>query len=392
MVSWHFAIIMIEPRKPRFDLDSVPSPCYVLDEGYLRDNLERIRYIREKTGIKFLVAFKGYAMWSTFPLLREYLDGATASSFHEALLCSEEFGVKAHLCAPVYLENEIDPVTDIASHITFNSVNQYHRYKEVAQHKGLQMAIRINPEYSEVGTDLYNPCLPGSRLGVIRSEMGDEIPEGITGLHFHALCEQNSDALENTLAAVEEKFNPHLKKISWLNIGGGHHFTRKDYDVERFINVINRFREKYDLEIIVEPGEAIGWKTGYLVSTVQDIVHANGFRTAMLDVSFSAHMPDCLEMPYKPLIWEALEPGTGLPTYRMGGNTCLSGDFMGDYSFEEPLKPGDRIIFDDMIHYTMVKTTTFNGVQHPSIGIWESNQSFRLIRTFGFKDYKSKLS
>ncbi|MBR9999504.1 MAG: carboxynorspermidine decarboxylase, partial [Cyclobacteriaceae bacterium] len=247
-------------------------------------------------------------------------------------------------------------------------------------------------EYSEVATNLYNPCLPGSRLGVTSAELGDELPEGITGLHFHSLCEQNSDALENTLVAVEEKFGRHLKNLQWMNIGGGHHFTRKDYDIDRFIRIICNFKKKYDLNIIAEPGEAIGWQTGFLVTTVQDIVVANGFQTAMLDVSFSAHMPDCLEMPYKPKIWGALEPMAGLPTYRMGGDTCLSGDFMGDYSFEEPLKPGDRIIFDDMIHYTMVKTTTFNGVPHPSIGIWQADQSFRLVRSFGYEDYKARLS
>jgi carboxynorspermidine decarboxylase len=383
---------MNDQRTPRFDSEKIPSPCFVLDEDYLIENLELIRFIRKEAGIRILLALKGYAMWSTFPLLQKYLDGATASSLHEALLCADEFHTKAHLCAPVYLENEIEKITDVSSHITFNSVNQFFRYREVAFRKGLQTAIRINPEYSEVATDLYNPCIPGSRLGMTTGELGEVLPEGITGLHFHALCEQNADALENTLVAVEEKFGHHLHHLKWLNIGGGHHFTRKDYDIERFIRVVKNFKKKYKLEIIAEPGEAVGWQTGFLVATVQDIIEANGFKTAMLDVSFSAHMPDTLEMPYKPKIWGALEPTPGLPTYRMGGNTCLSGDFMGDYSFEEPLRPGDRLVLDDMIHYTMVKTTTFNGVPHPSIGIWQQDQTFRLVRSFGYEDYKTRLS
>jgi carboxynorspermidine decarboxylase len=365
----HFRIIMTDPRIPRFDPEQIPSPCYVLDEIYLENNLELIARIKSQAGIRILVALKGFAMWSTFPLLKKYLDGATASSLHEAMLCHEEFHQKAHLCAPIYLESEIEKITDIASHITFNSIQQFYRFRDQAIRKGLKMAIRINPEYSEVGTELYNPCVPGSRLGVTRAVMGKSLPEGITGLHFHSLCEQNADALENTLLAIEE-----------------------DYDIRRFIGIITHFRKKYNLDIIAEPGEAVGWQTGFLVATVQDIIQANGYQTAMLDVSFSAHMPDCLEMPYKPKIWGALEPTSGLPTYRMGGNTCLAGDFMGDYSFPETLKPGDKLVLEDMIHYTMVKTTTFNGVNHPSIGIWQKDNSFRQVRSFGYEDYKSNLS
>ena len=383
---------MTDLRIPRFDPEQIPSPCYVLDEIYLEKNLELIDRIKRQAGIRILVALKGFSMWSTFPLVKKYLDGATASSLHEAMLCNEEFRQKAHLCAPVYLESEIEKITDIASHITFNSIQQFYRFRDQAVRKGLKMAIRINPEYSEVGTELYNPCVPGSRLGVTSTEMGKSLPEGITGLHFHSLCEQNADALENTLLAIEEKFGRLLPALEWMNIGGGHHFTRNDYDIKRFIRVITHFRKKYNLEIIAEPGEAVGWQTGFLVATIQDIIHANGFKTAMLDVSFSAHMPDCLEMPYKPKIWGAHEPTSGLPTYRMGGNTCLAGDFMGDYSFPEILKPGDKIVLDDMIHYTMVKTTTFNGVNHPSIGIWQKDNSFRQVRSFGYDDYKSKLS
>ncbi len=384
--------MMNEIQFPDIDLDRIPSPCFILDEKRFRENLELLRKIRNESGITMLAAFKGFAMWSTFPLLQDYLDGATASSLHEAILCHEELKQKAHLCAPVYLDHEIDQITDIGSHITFNSLGQFHQFKNIATRKGLEIAIRINPEYSEVGTALYNPCTPGSRLGVVANEMPEVLPPEVAGLHFHALCEQNADALENTLNAVSEKFNHLLPGIDWLNIGGGHHFTRKDYDKERFIRVIRNFKKQYDLRIIVEPGEAVGWQTGYLLSTVQDIVKANGYHTAMLDTSFSAHMPDCLEMPYKPLIRGALEPTKGLPTYRMGGMTCLAGDFMGDYSFKYPLQKGDKILFDDMIHYTIVKTTTFNGINLPSIGIWKENNTFQLIRSFGYNDYKTRLS
>ncbi len=331
-------------------------------------------------------------MWSTFPLLKQYLNGLTASSLNEARLTVDKFGTKAHLCAPVYLNDEIEEITNLASHITFNSLHQYHRFYSIAKKKNLKIALRINPEYSEVDTALYNPCMPGSRLGITRKEFGDVLPPGITGLHFHALCEQNAIALKNTLHAVEEKFGDFLGQIEWINIGGGHHFTRIDYDIPLFIDTIRQFSEKHQLEIIAEPGEAVGWQTGYLISTVQDIIHANNYKTAMLDVSFSAHMPDCLEMPYKPKIWGATDPQKGKPTYRMGGLTCLAGDFIGDYSFQQELKPGDSLIFDDMIHYTMVKTTTFNGVNLPSIGKIDMTGKFKIIKKFGYKDFKTRLS
>lgn len=383
---------MTEREIPDIDLNRIPSPCYVLDEKLLHKNLELLKKISDRSGIEILLALKGYAMWSSFPLIKRYLSGATASSLHEAMLCYEMMGIKAHLCAPVYRECEIEKITDIASHITFNSLDQYRRYHNIAFRKGLKAALRINPEYSEVGTEMYNPCILGSRLGILASNMPERLPEGITGLHFHTLCEQNADALENTLEAVEQKFDKYLRNIQWLNIGGGHHFTRKDYDIERFIRIISNLRDKYSLDIIAEPGEAVGWHTGCLVATIQDIVEAHDVKTAMLDVSFSAHMPDCLEMPYKPNIRGALNPEIDLPTYRMGGSTCLAGDFMGDYSFPESLKPGDKIIFEDMIHYTMVKTTTFNGVNLPSIGIWKENGDFQLVKSFGYDDYKSRLS
>ena len=375
-----------------FDISGIPSPCFVLDEKRLVKNLELIHHIQEEAGIRILCAFKGYAMWSTFPLLRKYLSGATASSLHEARLCHEEYGDKAHLCAPVYTSDEIDEITDISSHITFNSLDQFSRFGTVALEKNLKIALRINPEYSEVETDLYNPCVPGSRLGITKKNMPKLLPASVSGLHFHALCEQNSDTLERTLQVVEEKFGSYLHQISWLNIGGGHHFTRKDYDVERFIRVIRDFKAKYNLEILAEPGEAIGWETGYLVSTVQDIIQANGFKTAMLDVSFAAHMPDCLEMPYQPRVFGAIPQTRNAFAYRLGGHTCLAGDFMGSYYFGNPLEYGDKIIFDDMIHYTMVKTNTFNGVKLPSIGIIKTDGKFEIIRKFGYEDYKGRLS
>jgi carboxynorspermidine decarboxylase len=316
-----------------FDLSGIPSPCFVLDEKLLIKNLQLLDYIQKEAGINILCAFKGYSMWSTFPLLRKYLKGATASSLHEAMLCHEEFNTKAHLCAPVYIEKEYDKITDISSHITFNSISQFEQFSTIAIEKGLKIALRINPEYSEIYTDIYNPCVPGSRLGITTNNMPDVLPTVVSGLHFHSLCEQNSDTLLRTLEVIEEKFGKYLSQISWFNIGGGHHFTREDYDIGLFIETIKKFREKYHLEIIAEPGEAIGWQTGYLLSTVQDIVHSNDILTAMLDVSFSAHMPDCLEMPYQPRVLGAVDQARGTFAYRFGGNTCPGGRFHGVLSF-----------------------------------------------------------
>lgn len=375
-----------------FEFSGIPSPCFVLEEKRLIKNLRLLQRIQEEAGIKILCAFKGYAMWSTFPQLREYLAGATASSLHEAILCYEEFHTKAHLCAPVYLPEEIEEITSISSHITFNSLHQFDRYGKLATEKGLKLALRINPEYSEVSTDIYNPCAPGSRLGITNGMLPKRLPAKITGLHFHSMCEQNADTLARTLEVVEQKFMEYLKHISWLNIGGGHHFTRSDYDVSLFIDVIQKFKRKYDLEIIAEPGEAIGWQTGFLLTTVQDIISSNNINTAMLDVSFAAHMPDCLEMPYRPKVLGEVDESKGAYTYRLGGHTCLAGDYMGDYYFEHPLSVGDKLIFDDMIHYTMVKTNTFNGVGLPSIGVVDCKNKFRLIRSFGYEDYKNRLS
>jgi len=383
---------MNKARRPGIDPEQVPSPCYVLEEQLLINNLETLQYVARESGAEILCALKGFAMWSTFPLIKQYLSGATASSLNEARLCYELLGVKAHLCAPVYLDREFDEIGEISSHITFNSLTQFQRFKDRAMAKGMEMAIRINPEFSEVGTEMYNPCTPGSRLGETADKFGEHLPEGVTGLHFHALCEQNADTLARVLTIVENKFGHVLGKIRWINFGGGHHITRRDYDIPLLIETIRAFRKKYNVDVILEPGEAVGWQTGYLVTTVEDIIESGGIKTVMLDASFSAHMPDCLEMPYKPKIWRALPGDTGKHIYRMGGHTCLAGDFVGNYAFEQPLQPGDKLVFDDMIHYTMVKTTFFNGVNHPAIGIWKKDNSFELVKTFGYDDYKNKLS
>jgi len=371
----------------------IPSPCYVLEEKKLIDNLKLLEKVRKATGVKIILALKGYAMWSTFPLIKKYLDGATASSLHEALLIYEEMGVKAHTYAPAYLPEEFPDIFRISSHVTFNSLYQWELYKKYFAHSHVKAGLRINPEYSEIKHDIYNPAIRGSRLGIIKNHLPQNLPEGISGLHFHVMCEQDSYVLERVLQEVEKKFNEYFSQISWLNMGGGHLITHKTYQVEHLIQVLLSFRSKYPwLEIILEPGEAIGWETGFLKSTVLDIVENNGIRTAILDVSFSAHMPDTLEMPYKPIIRGASEPNKYPYVYRMGGVTCLAGDYMGDYSFPEPLQIGDEIIFEDMIHYTMVKTTFFNGVKHPSIGVIKSDGSFQLLRKFTYLDYKNKLS
>jgi len=281
-----------------------------------------------------------------------------------------------------------------SSHITFNSLAQYAKFAPVLKLEGQHISpgLRINPEYSEIAHGIYNPCSPGSRLGVTAAELADGLPEGVEGLHFHVLFESDSYTLEKVLTVVEEKFGHLLPRLKWLNMGGGHLMTRRDYDTDHLVKLLKRFREKHNIHLIMEPGSAFAWETGELVATVEDIIVRDAIKTAILDVSFTAHMPDCLEMPYKPVILGAFDPVPGKPTYRMGGNSCLSGDFMGDWSFHRELKPGDRIVFWDMIHYTMVKTTTFNGVPHPHIGIWTSDQKFRLVREFGYEDYRDRLS
>ena len=376
------------------DYNKVPSPCYVIDEERFRNNLSLIKHVADESGAEIILAFKGFAMWGVFPILREYISGAAASSVDEARLCFEEIGSPAHTYSPAYKTDNFNSLLKYSSHITFNSLAQFRKYSTELQNypKNLSAGLRINPEFSEISHGLYNPCSPGSRLGIIAEDLIGGLPEGIEGLHFHVLFESDSYALEKILQIVQEKFGRFFPMLKWINMGGGHLITGKNYDSGHLINILKQFREKSGLHIILEPGSAFAWETGELVATVEDIVENHGIKTAILDVSFTAHMPDCLEMPYKPKILGATDPVVGKPTYRIGGNSCLSGDVMGEWSFEKTLVPGDRIIFLDMIHYTMVKTTTFNGVHHPSIGIWTKEGEFRLIKEFGYEDYKNRLS
>ncbi len=373
------------------DFSKIPSPCYVLDEAALDRNLETIDRVRRLSGAEIIVALKACAMWSIFPKLAQHSDGATASSAAEARLVEEEYGQKAHTYAPAYTDRSFAEIVESSSHITFNSIGQFERFGAQALLRGVSCGLRINPGYSPVETDLYNPCCKGSRLGIPPQEL-THLPAGVEGLHFHVLCESGPQHLETALKAVEEKFGHLLPNIKWLNCGGGHLMTRKDYDCDRLISVIRNFRQRHPhLRIILEPGSAFTWRTGYLVSTVEDIVVNDGIRTAMLDVSFACHMPDCLEMPYKPSIVGAHEPQNDSEGWRMGGSSCLAGDFYGSWAFDRPLKTGDKIVFEDMIHYTMVKTTMFNGVTHPSIAIWHSDDTLQIVRRFGYEDFKNRM-
>ncbi len=382
------------------DFQKVPSPCYVLDEQLLDANLAKIDEVRRRTGAEIIVALKACAMWRIFPELARHSDGATASSAAEARLVFEEYGRPAHTYAPVYTDRDFGEIMRCSDHITFNSVAQYERFGARACAQGISCGLRINPQYSPVETDLYNPCVAGSRLGVTAAELG-ELPEGIEGLHFHVLCESRPEHLRRALEAVETHFGRWLDRIAWLNMGGGHLMTHAEYDREELIDLLNGFRARHPRR---PPGpaaqavpsraasSAFTWRTGYLVSTVEDVVVNCGVRTAMLDVSFACHMPDCLEMPYKPAIVGAHDPTEGEPRWRMGGNSCLAGDFCGDWAFERAPRPGDRIVFEDMIHYTMVKTTMFNGVSHPSIAVAHRNGSVEVVREFGYEDYRNRMS
>lgn len=366
----------------------------MIDEERFRKNLSLIKHVTDESGAEIILAFKGFAMWGVFPILKEYISGAAASSPDEARLCFEEIGSPAHTYSPVYKTEDFNTILDYSSHVTFNSIAQYNKFVQQIskQPKKISAGLRINPEFSEISHGLYNPCSPGSRLGIIAEDLMDGLPEGIEGLHFHVLFESDSYALEKVLQVVESKFGKFFPLLKWINMGGGHLMTKNDYNTGHLIHILKEFRKRSGLQVILEPGSAFAWETGELIATVEDIVENQGIKTAILDISFTAHMPDCLEMPYKPKISGATDPVKGKPTYRIGGNSCLSGDVMGEWSFEKELVPGDRIIFLDMIHYTMVKTTTFNGVHHPSIGIWTKDGQFRLIREFGYEDYKNRLS
>ena len=371
--------------------DKLPSPAYVCEEELLEKNLKLLKKVQDETGVKILLALKGFAMHSTFDLCKKYLKGCCASGLHEALLAKEEFGKEVHTYSPAFKDEEIDEIISISNHLVFNSFNQLKRYKDKA-FKKVSLGVRLNPEYSSVEVDLYNPCAPNSRLGITKANFDESQLQYLEGFHFHALCEQNVDALEGALANFEKNFSLYFSQLKWVNFGGGHHITRADYDVEGLINLLKDFKARYPhLEVYMEPGEAIGWQTGYLVATVLDIVN-NGMDLAILDTSAEAHMPDTLAMPYRAMIRNSAVAFEKKYTYRLGGNTCLAGDIIGDYSFDEPLKVGDRIILEDMIHYTMVKTTTFNGIKLPSIIIKNKDNSYKVIKNFCYNDYKSRLS
>ena len=371
----------------------IPSPCFVLDENRLEKNLQLLKRVQDEAGVDIILAFKGFAMWSAFSLVRKYLKGATASSLNEAKLCIEEMKCKAHTYSVAYAEDEIDGILQSSSHITFNSLNQFERYKDRALNQNVSCGIRVNPEFSDVDTDLYNPSAPDSRLGMTKGHFGSGLPEGMHGLHFHVLCESDSYSLEGVLDALEAKFGNELKQAKWVNMGGGHAITRAGYDVDHLIDLLIKFKEKHKVDVILEPGSAVAWQTGDLHTTVLDIVENGGVKTVIIDGSFTCHMPDCLEMPYRPKIKQGYEDKeAGKFKYKLGGVSCLAGDYLDTYSFDNELHITDQIVFEDMIHYTMVKTTTFNGVKHPSIGIIRSNGEFELIREFGYKDYKDRLS
>ena len=376
------------------DYSQIPSPAYVVDEVRLRKNLSLIKSVKERSGADIILAFKAFALWKLFPIVREYIPYSTASSLSEARLAYEEMGNYAHTYSPAYTDEEFAEIASLSSHITFNSIQQYERRKTEIEgfSRHISCGIRVNPEISQVETDLYNPCAPGSRLGVTVDQFGGKLPEGIEGFHCHALCESSSHEFEKLMQAFEEKFAQFLPQLKWVNFGGGHLMTRKDYDVEHLIKIVKEFRSRYPwLKVILEPGSAFAWQTGELVSTVVDIVENHGIKTAILNVSFACHMPDCLEMPYKPAILGATDEVQGKPTYRMGGNSCLSGDFVGSWSFDHELQVGEKIVFMDMIHYTTVKTTLFNGVSHPSIVLWTQDDKMEVLRKFGYEDYKSRM-
>lgn len=375
------------------DISALPSPAYLVDERLLTKNLETLNYVQEQSGAKILLAQKGFSMHSMYPLVGKYLHGVTSSSLFEARLGFEEMGKEVHVYAPAYVDREFDELLGYTDHIVFNSFDQWSRFKERVQNapKKISCGIRVNPEYSEIEVPLYDPCYNYSRMGVTLPNFRPEELEGIDGLHFHTMCEQNSDTLERTLKVVEEKFGQYLHGMKWLNFGGGHHITRPDYDLETLIKCIRHMKETYGVEIYLEPGEAIALNTGYLVATVLDTMH-NGMDIAILDTSAECHMPDVLAMPYRPGIIGAGMPGEFAHTYRLGGMTCLAGDVIGDYSFPEPLKYGDKLIFLDMAHYSMVKNHMFNGVNLPAIASYNEEEGIKVIREFEYSDFSGRLS
>ncbi len=376
------------------DFNSLPSPCYVVDEDLLVKNLEILRSVQERTDCSILLSQKGFSMFSVYPLIKKYLKGVTSSSLFEARLGFEEMGGEVHTFAPAFIDDDFEEILKYSDHIVFNSFNQWNRYKnrvKAVTSKKIECGIRINPEYSEIEKPIYDPCYRHSRLGVTLENFRPDELDGIDGLHFHTMCEQNSDTLERTVRVVDEKFGRYIRGMKWLNMGGGHHITRHDYDIETLIRSIMFFKEKYDVKVYLEPGEAVALNTGFLVAGVLDIVK-NGMEIAILDASAACHMPDVLEMPYRPEIVGAGKPGENPYVYRLAGNTCLAGDVIGDYSFKKPLKPGDKLAFCDMAHYTMVKNNTFNGLNLPSIALYSKAEGIKIIKKFGYEDFKTRLS
>jgi len=373
-------------------LELAPSPAYVVDLGRLRHNLAILDEVQKRSGAKILMALKAFAMWSTFPLIRETLQGVCASSPWEARLGREEFGGEVHSFAAAFKQRDVVELLEISDHLVFNSFNQLERFRPLWQQSPVSIGLRVNPEHSEGAVEIYDPCAPKSRLGIPRREFEGRSLEGVEGLHFHTLCEQLFEPLERTVAVFEEKFAEFLPGMKWLNLGGGHHITREGYDLDGLVELIVHLQQKYGVQVYLEPGEAIAIGTGLLVGEVLDVVH-NQVDTAILDVSATCHMPDVLEMPYRPEIWGGFDPGEKTCTYRLGGPSCLAGDVIGDWSFEQPLEPGDRLAFLDMAHYTMVKTTTFNGIQHPHLCTYEPlSGELKVVRSFGYGDFRSRLS
>lgn len=374
---------------------------YVLEEEKLRKNLSLIANVANKAQVEIILAFKAYALWKTFPIFREYIKATTASSLFEAKLGFEEFQAPTHTFSPAYTDDEIDEITRCSSHISFNSLSQYARLADKVKSvkPSISIGLRVNPEYSEVGTDLYNPCAAGTRFGVTADKLPQELPPYIEGFHCHCHCESGSDVFERTLKHIEDKFSAWFSQLKWINFGGGHLMTRNDYDVEKLITLLQKFHHRYPhLHIILEPGSAFAWQTGPLVSQVIDVVEDKGIKTAILNVSFTCHMPDCLEMPYMPMVrnaqvidGEETRTDTHKHRYRLGGNSCLSGDFMGDWLFDHELQIGENIIFEDMLHYTTVKTNMFNGITHPSIALLKTNNELEILREYTYEDYKNRM-
>ena len=375
----------------------IQTPVYVLEEDKLRRNLALIKDVAERADVEIILAFKAYALWKTFPIFREYISSTTASSLSEARLAMEEFGSPAHTYSPAYTDEEVSDIARCSSHLTFNSLTQYERYHSLVKevNPGVSLGLRVNPGYSEVGTALYNPCAPGTRFGISADKLPRVLPSDVEGFHCHCHCESGADVFERTLAHIEERFSAWFPRLKWINFGGGHLMTRVDYDVEHLIYILRGFHDRYPhLRVIMEPGSAFAWQTGPLVSRVIDIVEDHAIRTAILNVSFTCHMPDCLEMPYMPevrgaRIVEADAPGEHV--YRLGGNSCLSGDFMASWQFDHELRVGEHIIFEDMLHYTTVKTNTFNGITHPTIVLLGSDGKTRVLRRFGYEDYRDRM-